>query len=61
MQEVDFDKLNKALYAWTCKTEGCERDVAGPESFCMGCFMGLITEEVVYDKTTGKHIKIEQH
>jgi hypothetical protein len=30
-----------------CKVEGCERKVAEPNSLCIGCFGGLLTEEVI--------------
>jgi hypothetical protein len=30
-----------------CKVEECERKVAEPNSLCIGCFGGLLTEEVI--------------
>jgi hypothetical protein len=30
-----------------CKVDGCERKVAEPNSLRIGCFGGLLTEEVI--------------
>lgn len=46
--QLDFDALNDALNsAYTCKVEECERGVADKDTFCMGCFAGLLTGEVI--------------
>lgn len=45
--EMDFNALNDAINSVAkCKTENCERRVSDPDSFCMGCFVGLISGEV---------------
>ncbi len=45
--EMDFNRLNEELNSQAeCKTENCERRVSDPDTFCMGCFVGLITGEV---------------
>jgi hypothetical protein len=44
--EIDFTALNEALNSQAeCKTENCDRRVADEDTFCMGCFVGLISGE----------------
>jgi hypothetical protein len=47
--EVDFAALNDALYAWACRNPECNREVCHPDSYCMGCFVGLLTGDTPRD------------
>jgi hypothetical protein len=55
-EQLDFDSLNDDLRsAHECKVEGCTRRVAVIDTFCMRCFAGLLTHEVIQED--GRYMK----
>ena len=59
MDGVDFDALQDAIYSHKCKVENCERKVSVRNALCQGCFMGLITGEVVR-MPDGRRVRVKE-
>jgi hypothetical protein len=56
--ELDFDALNRAINeAAECKVGGCSCCVPEPDSLGIGCFLGVMLGDVVWDHERGRLVK----
>jgi hypothetical protein len=59
--ELDFDALNRAINeAAECKVGGCSCRVPEPDSLCIGCFLGVMLGDVVWDNERGRLVKEDE-